>query len=202
MKKFEKIIKERILPNFKGFKYEKSIMFKTPLRDILSGFYFERIDKHVYVWLFFQPLFIPHKNLYFTFGERLGQKHKRFSLDEADMDNTIEILNNLIRLNIDAVENLEPVQEFYNYFSEKNTNFNTFLDLVFTSCFLGKPDSRLELKTLRDEINTSDNMHLAWMQELLTRTELLMSSTQEEKSLLFAEWRKFTLNEIGLRSDK
>lgn len=194
----DKLVKEDILPNFKGFEYHKGIMFKTPVEAILAGFYFEKIKDHVYLWQFFQPVFIPSKNIYFTFGERLGENQKRYRLDADNIKHTMEIFNREISSRIAFVEELESVSKFYSYFLKLNNNFNTFQDLALTSCYLDDLNCLVQLQELINRIESSSNQNTDWMQELLKRTKLLLSISKEERKLLYEEWRNYTLKELGL----
>jgi hypothetical protein len=198
MKTLDKIVREKILPNFSGFEYHKNIMFKAPISEVLSGFCFEKIKDHIYLWQFFQPTFVPTKHIYFTFGERLGTNKKRYPIDQLNIESTVEVLNKEISTKLFFVESLCKASEFYNFFVHGNNSFEKFQDLVFTSCYLDNSECSSMLNELIKIIETSDNVDAEWMKELLKNSKQLYYSNNVQRKLLFAEWRNFTLNELGL----
>jgi hypothetical protein len=200
MKNISALVREYILPNFNDFKYHKNMIFRVPVGDILSGFYFEKIKNYTYVWIFFMPLFIPNKNIVFTFGQRLRNSSGKsmFHLDELNIHNTIENIIKVMNENLPLVYELIDTRKFYEYFSKKDTNFNIHQDLVFTSCYLNQPDCNMDLLNLIHLIEKSDSKNLDWMQELLTRAKKLLQIDKEQRSVVFSNWRLETINEIGI----
>lgn len=196
----DKLVKENVLPNFENFRYHKRIMFKYPLHDILCGFYFEKIKDHTYLWLFFQPLFIPNKNIVFTFGERLknSQGKQAFSLSRQNLNQTVLELILSINSKIDIINTLSDIHSFYNYFVQKETNFNMYRDLTFVNCFKNELDCQKRLTTLISEIEKSMDQHIVWVQELSNSAKSLLNKTKDEKIAIFNSWKEFTLLELGL----
>jgi len=71
----EKLAREYLLPDLPGFVVTRGILHKTPIGELLRGFWFDSsaFDKYTaYVFVFVQPLYVPSKSLFFTFGRTLG----------------------------------------------------------------------------------------------------------------------------------
>jgi len=68
---------QRLLPNLPGFVVKAPLMFIPPVKHTLRGLCFESHSHEAnlfYVWVFFQPLFVPTKHLTLTFGKRISDE--------------------------------------------------------------------------------------------------------------------------------
>lgn len=193
-----KFVKECLLPNFDGFGYQKSVLFKAPIGDVLSGFYFEKVKDHFYIWCFFQPMFIPSKSIYFTFGKRLGQSSKKFIVDELK---TSELKNEILEemnKHMTLLESIKNASDFYHYFKKSEESFNTLEGLVLTSCFMNHTHSDQDLLELISKIELLQNSNAQWNPAILEISKQLFHSNQTERKELFELWRLNTLKELGL----
>jgi hypothetical protein len=83
---FQRLTQQYLLPTLPGFAAKGALVYATPLDYLLRGFYFEPSGSDpssFYVWTFIQPLYVPTRHIYFTFGRRLG---KGWPLDEKEAD--------------------------------------------------------------------------------------------------------------------
>lgn len=202
------LIKKEILPNCKGFNYHRRLLFKEPIKDLIAGFCFERIDDHLYLWCFFEPTFYPCNYIYFTFGERIrdSQNMETYWLDETRLEKTIDELNLAISKNIKFVNRLEDVENFYDFFSERLINNRTFANLEslsYTACYLKRQDSYSLLSEYIERKEENPYPKSEYDIENLKQAKLLLETvkkSEEETEELFKEWREFTLK--GLDLDK
>ncbi len=193
-----KFVKECLLPNFDGFGYQKSVLFKAPIGDILSGFYFEKVKNHFYIWCFFQPMFIPSKSIYFTFGKRLGQSSKKFIVDELK---TLEKKNEIIEemnKQMTLLESINNASDFYHYIKKSKESFNTSEGLVLTSCFMNQTHADQDLLELINKIELLQESNAHLNPSILEISKQLYHSNQKERKELFELWRLNTLKELGL----
>lgn len=193
-----KFVKECILPNFDGFRYQNKVLYKEPIGDVLSGFYFEKVKNYFYIWIFFQPLFIPSKSIYFTFGKRLGQSTKKFIIDElksSELKNEILVE---INKNITLVKSIKNASDFYHHFKKSKESFNAFEGLVLTSCFIHNTHSDQDLLELISKIELLQKSNSQWNQSILEISKQLYNSNQTERKDLFELWRLNTLKDLGL----
>jgi hypothetical protein len=198
MMTINKFVTECILPNFDGFGYQKSVLFKAPIDDILSGFYLEKVKDNFYIWCFFQPLYIPSKSINFTFGKRLGQSTKKFIFDEL---NTSELKNEIIEemnKHMTLLKSIKNASDFYHHFKKSKESFNTLEGLVLTSCFINHKHSDQDLLELISKIELLQNSNAQWNPAILEISKQLYHSNQTERKELFELWRLDTLKELGL----
>jgi hypothetical protein len=198
MTTINKFVKECILPNLDGFRYQKKVLFQEPIGDVLSGFYFEKVKNHFYIWIFFQPLFIPSKSIYFTFGKRLGQSTKKFIIDELKSSELKNEILEEINKNITLVKSIKNASDFYHHFKKSDESFNTFEGLVLTSCFIHNTHSDQDLLELISKIELLQKSNSHWNQSILEISKQLYNSKQTERKDLFELWRLNTLKELGL----
>jgi len=73
VKQFQALAK-KLLPHLPGYALERKLLYATPVGHVLRGFCLEASGFDAtgfYVWVFFQPLYVPAEHLHLTLGERL-----------------------------------------------------------------------------------------------------------------------------------
>ena len=73
----EKLAREHLLSDLRGFVVTRGIIHKTPIGGLLRGFWLDSsaFDKYsAYVYVFVQPLYVPEDTLVFSFGKRLAAR--------------------------------------------------------------------------------------------------------------------------------
>jgi hypothetical protein len=81
---FQRLTQQYLLPALPGFVAKGALVYATPLDYLLRGFYFEPSGSDpssFYIWTFIQPLYVPTRHIYFTFGKRLGNG---WPIDESE----------------------------------------------------------------------------------------------------------------------
>lgn len=84
---FRKIILE-VIPEMSGVSTKPPLIVYCPLNNVLRGFCFERSGfdaSRFYLWAFFMPLCVPSNHIGFTFGQRIGDGGKRWSVEEPNL---------------------------------------------------------------------------------------------------------------------
>jgi hypothetical protein len=74
-REFERYARDALLPRLHdGFLARSSLVFKVTADNILHGVSTDSsaFSKDFFVWVFVQPLFVPHDTIAFDFGERVG----------------------------------------------------------------------------------------------------------------------------------
>src|SRR5438552_1936158 len=93
--RFQRLIRQYLLPHLPGFRAKKSLVFAEPLEYLLRGFALESSGfgpSVFYLWVFVQPLYVPSTHIYFHFGRRLGHG---WDLD-ANADNESEVMGQVL----------------------------------------------------------------------------------------------------------
>jgi hypothetical protein len=83
-----KAIEKRLTAHLPGLNYKDRLLFLAPVQSVLKGFYFEPSGfgtNAFYLWVFFQPLFVPAKEISFLFGRRL-ENGRRWRNEERDLE--------------------------------------------------------------------------------------------------------------------
>jgi hypothetical protein len=86
-----KVIEQRLATHLSGFSFRGRLMFLVPVKSVLRGFSFETSGSakaKFYLWKFFQPLFVPAKEVALTFGSRL-ENGRRWRNDERDLESEL-----------------------------------------------------------------------------------------------------------------
>lgn len=97
---------KRLLPDLASFAVKAPLMFISPVKHTLRGFCFESHSheaKLFYVWVFFQPLFIPTKHIILTFGKRINDDRWN-----ADAPNLVHELGDALKR--EALPFLSPIE--------------------------------------------------------------------------------------------
>jgi hypothetical protein len=86
-----KAIEKRLAADLPGFSFKGRLMFLAPIQSVLRGFCFESsgfAKEAFYFWMFFQPLFVPAREIRFLFGHRL-ENGRRWRNDERDLESAL-----------------------------------------------------------------------------------------------------------------
>lgn len=73
-REFERFARTHLLPRLEGFRAHRWLVYREPISTILQAFAFEGSDiskETAYCWAFVQPLYVPRREVVFTFGRRL-----------------------------------------------------------------------------------------------------------------------------------
>ncbi len=194
------------MPDFRGFAVKGNLMFIQPLGGTLRGFHWEASAfsrKEFYVNVFFLPLYVPIKQLHFTFGHRLGQT-KRWSVDRPDLENDLrsemkEELPFLMRLETatavaKALESLtKPNQSGY---------VNPHCYEAFAYALVRAGDTTAAVRVMETLLQ---NIHptVSWENEIASRARLLRDMLEvkpQEAQQQLLLWESTNIHDLGLES--
>lgn len=89
-------IGKQLVNIFPGFTLKSPLFFMYPVQHTLRGLCFESSEfgrEQFYVWVFFQPLFVPSDYIYFTHGFRLRKHDERELWDIRQLDLVLDLEN-------------------------------------------------------------------------------------------------------------
>ncbi len=192
-------LEKRLLPNFHGFTIKGKLLFISPVKNTLRGFYFEPsafTGKNFYVNRFFLPLCVPAKRVHFTFGHRIGSE-KRWSKDDPtfDTDLTSEMLKEVpfltsLKTPKDVARALEPLT--------KRPNPHCHEAFAYTLIQAG--ETRAAAEVLDALLKLTDTT-VSWQQEIALRAQLvrnMLLKSPEEAQKQLALWESETASNLGL----
>jgi hypothetical protein len=205
MKKSEfKAIEKHLAAHLPGFSFKGRLLFLAPIKSVLKGFYFEPsgFAKDVfYVWTFFQPLFVPAKEIRFTFGHRL-ENGKRWRNDDPDLESALLFCIRDEIPQLLGLQNAETVASALEAFTTPNAvgyvNPHCREALAYALIQAGKIEKASQvLNTLLKSINTN----VAWEREIASRAgnihEMVLERPDEAVEQLIA-WEHETARNLGL----
>jgi hypothetical protein len=203
-KQFTLIAKE-LLPDLPGFVVDKSLVFKTPVADVLHGLYFERSAdvSCFYVSVFFLPLFVPTDLVHGTYGKRIGNALD-WRLDNPSLLADLRVAIHVEGLPfLDSVATLAGVLHYLNAVIERGrprVNSHILEALAYTLIKAG--DYSAALKALAEQQRLLDKATIPWVIELKARAELVQEKLLLKPKEALAQlevWRAETVSNLGLQ---
>jgi len=200
------VIEKRLLPWFPSFAAKGALMFIQPIDETLRGFHWEPSGfskKEFYVNVFFLPLYIPTKQLHFTFGHRVGST-KRWSADQSDLETALSLemqkeISFLMALETarDVAKALEPLTK-----PIQNGYVNPHCAEAFAYALLRAGETTGAMGAI-DRLLKKVNPAVAWENQIASRARLirdkLLRNPQEAQEQL-AAWQAETIHDLGLET--
>lgn len=168
------------------FKLDKGILYKSPVKDVLVGFCFERSSSEkesLYVWSFAMPLYIEKEDLSLTFGHRLRNKKNQDLWHLKNNPSIDKVVKDLIALMEKEIENFFPKVEkpndFFEYYrNEKVKNIRINEALTYSAIYSERKESKELLESFINELKNED-LEIGWINSVLQNAtnmkELLQS---------------------------
>jgi len=197
-------IEKRLAAHLSGFSFRGRLMFLAPVESVLRGFCFEPsgFAKDVfYLWAFFQPLFVPAKEIRFTFGRRL-ENGRRWRKDERDLESALLSGIKVEVPKLQALHNTEAVASALERFTKPNAvgYVNPHCREAFAYSLIRAGQVENANQVLRTLINSIDTT-VTWQREIESRAaclrEILLKQPQDAIEQLTA-WEAETARNLGL----
>ena len=193
------LIEQRLLPSFPGFSINKKLMFICPITDILRGFHFEPSafsKKAFYVDVFFMPLYVPAKQIHFTFGHRVGVG-KCWNADlpglgtelQAEMKSELPML-----LNLGTPKNI--VRALESFANRKNPHSIE----AFAYALIRAKEFTEAAKAIATLLNVIDT-RITWQREIGARTQLIkerLATDPRDACKQLNAWQSETTTNLGV----
>lgn len=197
-------IEKRLAAHLSGFSIKGTLMFLVPIESVLRGFCFETsgfAKDTFYLWVYFQPLFVPAKQINFLFGHRL-KNGGRWRNDEPDLESALLLSMKTEVPKLLELHNAETVASALEPFIKPNAvgfvNPHCREALAYALVRAGQIERASQvLSILVNSIDTT----VAWQLEILSRAagirEILSNRPQDAIEQLTA-WEAETTRNLGL----
>lgn len=197
--KIDQIIKECKQHNSE-YEIKGKLLFIPPIGEVLTGFNFEKVNDHFYLWMFAQPLFIPKEHYYFTFGNRLKNPltgSSIYELNDESLEGVIRVISD--PKNLQWLKDMKNAFVFYDFHKEKIKEFSFLRNLAFVSAYLNKNDSNEQLKEfIRLSESYIKEGYADYLLPEIERAQMLLNSSEEKRKDLFDAWTKESLKSLKL----
>lgn len=195
-------IAERLLPDLKGFVQRTPMVILLPINHFLRAIYFESsgIDRRsFYVWVFFQPLFVPTQNVNFNLGFRLRdtEGNERW---HADAPNLIATLGQALQAQalpfLEAIGSPRAAAEMALSLGVTNPHVQ---EAVAYSLVLGGEINKA-IGAI-DRLIVGLDLEMPWQREIADRSQTLkykLVSNPANALRQLQEWEILTIRSLGL----
>jgi hypothetical protein len=199
-------MEKRLLPNLPGFTIKGPMLFISPVGNLLRGFYFESsafAQKSFYINVFFLPLYVPTKNIHFTFGHRVGRE-RRWTADQPGIETSLtsEIQKELSFLT--GLKTIADVVAALRAFTTPNeagyVNPHCYEALAYSLIKVGETKNALGVINL---LVKRANPAVAWEAEIAQRVQLIGSKLLEkpdEVQARLSAWETDTARNLGIET--
>lgn len=199
-----KAIEKRLVAYLPGFSVKGQLMCLVPLGSVLRGFCFEpsgSAKDAFYLWIFFQPLFVPAKEINLTFGYRL-EDSRRWRNNEPDLESTLLRSMKAEVVKLLKLHNAATVARALEAFTKPNSNGyvnpNCREAFAYALAQAGEVEKAIQvLETLTNSIDTT----IDWQSEIALRVsrirELFLSRPEDAIDQL-KSWEYETVQNLGL----
>jgi hypothetical protein len=198
-------IEERLAPRFPGFAIQGPLMLMKPLGEILRGFHFEPSsfsNTQFYVTAFFLPLYVPTKQIHFTFGHRIGATTKRWTAGQPHLENT---LASEMRREMPFLEHLATPKDVASAlypFTKPNQNGyvnpHSYEALAYTLLRAGETEHAMQVI---DTLLRNTSPTIGWEKEIALRVLSIRDLFRGDPAKVERQltvWQAATLNDLGL----
>lgn len=180
---YDRYISEEIPSDFK---LDKGILYKSPVKDVLVGFCFEKsgFNKEcVYVSVFAQPLYIESDCIVLTFGHRLKNKKNGELWHLKNNPNIDKVVKDLVALMEKEIQDFFPkvqtANDFFKYYKDKKVkNIRIKEALTYSAIYSERKESKELLESFINELKNED-LEIGWINSVLQNAtnmkELLQS---------------------------
>lgn len=156
------------------FKLDKGVLYKSPVKDILIGFCFEKSSSEkesLYVWSFAMPLYIEKEDLSLTFGHRLKNKKNQELWHLKNNPNIDKVIKDLLILMEEEIKNffpkIEKPKDFFEYYkNEKVKNIRIKEALTYSAIYAEQKESKEILENFINELKNED-LDIDWINGVL-----------------------------------
>ncbi|UII80115.1 hypothetical protein [Flagellimonas sp. CMM7] len=201
---YKNLVPKSLIDN--GFILKGSLLFKPMNNGLLQGFCFEKVRTHLYVNVFFLPLFMKKDVISLTYGNRLKGRHKLgtlFLIDDENLIDSTQEIQYVIHKNEESVLSIKTIGDFIAQFHKRELHSVRLLEgLVFAAYFSNHP-KKDELYTLfLKQFQKYDDGSSDWMKEMKEAIDFMVGlydqgKSQELKSL-FKENFDYSIKELKL----
>jgi hypothetical protein len=191
-----------LLPRMPGYTHKGLMLFASPLRHVLRGFYFEDSGfdpSTFYVWAFFWPLYVPTTHVSFSFGKRLGGgSGKRWNLNDAQLRE--ELLDHIQRVGLPFLQEVGQPRQVAIAIQQLGGEADPYrLESIAYS--LAMADDYAGAQQGLDRLMKTLDVKIAWQAEMMQRAKHLgdkLKADPQGARQLLAEWEQTTVTNLGL----
>jgi len=211
-KEVHRFAQEHLLAALPGYGVRGNLLYRMPVKDILGAFCFERSgwDKQsCAISVFVQPLYVPHEQIHFGFGMRLGFKtDKWWTLVGTDCPAVAsDILLHIKKQGLPFLDLGSTPISFVNHIGRVLSSFNRMDDnqvqraLAYSYLWIGNYGKSLETMDRMLANNRGPKRDdRDWAQELVKEVACMREETAKNPngaSEQLRQWRLQTLRAIG-----
>lgn len=202
------LLETRLSQALEDFDVKGQLMILQPLEHTLKGFHFDGSNfgkTSFYVNAFFMPLYVPAKEIHFTFGRRVrDQGGDRWDMQMPHLESILEnamqeeakFLREL-RTPQDVARALEPLTKPNNI---GYVNPHCYEALAYTLAKAGDTASALNVIEI---LSKCANPSVGWEAEISSRASLIGTALREDPDAAYAQlaaWTAENIKNLGLRS--
>jgi hypothetical protein len=188
----------RLLP---GYSARKPMMFQTPISHTLKGLYFEGSQSSpggYYVWVFFQPLFVPSEHVTFNLGMRLGSGSMTW--DVVGDDKAEALLHAIETEALPALQGLDTAKQVASRAGEIAEHGGPKAIEAAAYSLAYAQDIKAAVPYLDSLIEGLDSA-VEWQKRMAERAVLLREDVLHDPDrarLRLEEWRQLTIRKLML----
>lgn len=193
---------KKLLPYMSGFTSKGMLIFAQPIDHIIRGLHFDGSShnpRSFYIYAFFQPLCVPHRNIHFTLGFRLrnmegvdgwssDDPHLIEKIGEAIAAKAMPFLNGVATLR-DAAVAAETMQ---------SSNPHVMEAAAYCRALSGDREGAL---SSLDALGLALDREIAWQAKIGDRAKTLsklLGSDFDAARKQLLEWEAETVQNVGL----
>jgi hypothetical protein len=195
-------IEKKLLPELPaGFTIKGAMMVFGRVEHTLRAVLFERSGdaRSFYVWVFFQPLYIPAKYIHLTLGRRLRYSAGGWNADDpALLDELTAVIKKEAVPFLNGVATIEGVLDYLNDEAKKAPQSEQGLKvLAYTQALVGN------VNAARDALDRNLKLYdisIGWQKEAVAEAQLLkklLDNPLEAKNQLM-QWEAETVRNLKL----
>lgn len=192
---------ESLKPLLPGFKTKGAMIYKEK-DDVLQAICIEDsgLDKQsFYVWVFFLPLYIPLKQLVFTFGKRLSHG-KRWASDAEAIDELSEAIKREALPYLHSIDTSDRLSQVIAEIDRgPNKNLNLSQAYAYSLAKEGQREPAIvALKEIISRVNQSPNSH-PWTLRIREHCESMLENLEvDREGRVLEELAENSRNILGL----
>jgi hypothetical protein len=201
----QRLVKQYLLQHLPPLQLDRDLLFYEPIEYLLRGFCFGRSGDAAafYVWVFVQPLYIPHDSVYFNFGDRLSPGWSVSKKSEPEV--MTEVLDAILADGLPFLDRFHTPEDIVDRIDEFGDAYPTNTHFIeahaYSLILVGKyyqAEEELRLLHARCEPNPRN---VEWVYDQMHRGDRVLAKLKrspEEAKQLLLEWRTQTLRAIRL----
>jgi hypothetical protein len=194
-----------VASRLQGFKHDGVMIYSSPIRDILKGFYFDRsdLDKSAFaVNAIMLPAYVPWRIRVFLFGKRIGGgSSTTWSLNDPEL---IDKITTCIESEgLQHIRQVSSPADIVSLAQNAPNRDSAFMKqaVAFSLAICG--DNKQAVQALDDLMSTLDAT-ISWQNDIRQDSQMLHSllmSEPENVRELFKQWKDITKETFKIQDD-